>query len=114
MQIFVTGTENLGHHSRRAASILVIGVSGGAVFPSAQAAIADAYGDRLSFWINVPAFLIVLVFAVYIWRQKGYTFSNASEARYIASQFHGTHVESASVEDEKKGDLAEMDHVEKL
>jgi FHS family L-fucose permease-like MFS transporter len=32
--LFTIGTENLGRHTRRGAGILVMGVSGGAVFPS--------------------------------------------------------------------------------
>ncbi|GKU06121.1 mfs fhs l-fucose permease [Fusarium langsethiae] len=51
--IFALGTANLGRHTRRAAGILVMGVSGGAVFPPIQGAIADAKGTRISY--IVPA-----------------------------------------------------------
>ncbi|CRK46165.1 hypothetical protein BN1723_019928, partial [Verticillium longisporum] len=58
--IFTLGTEGLGHHTRRGAGILVMGVSGGAVFPPIQGAIADAKGTRISYVVPMIGLIFVL------------------------------------------------------
>jgi len=65
--IFVLGTSGLGRHTRRAASLLVMGVAGGAVFPPIQGAIADKYSTRVSYGVSAPAFAFVAFFAAYVW-----------------------------------------------
>ncbi|CED85227.1 Major facilitator superfamily domain, general substrate transporter [Phaffia rhodozyma] len=69
--IFVLSTEGLGRHTRRAAALLVCGVSGGAVFPPIQGALAIKFGTRQSFWLPVPAFIYVVGFSLWIWKTKG-------------------------------------------
>jgi FHS family L-fucose permease-like MFS transporter len=69
--IFVLGTTGLGRHTRRAAALLVMGVSGGAVFPPIQGAIADAVNVRVSFFIVVPSFAYITLWAIYIWNKDG-------------------------------------------
>lgn len=70
--IFVLGTANLGHHSRRGAGILVMGVSGGALFPPIQGAIADAYSTRISFLVPMVGFIFVLAYALFHWWKNGF------------------------------------------
>ncbi|KAJ7109564.1 major facilitator superfamily domain-containing protein [Mycena crocata] len=65
--IFVLGTSGMGRHTRRAASLLVMGVAGGAVFPPIQGAIADNYNTRVSYGVSAPAFAFVAFFAAYVW-----------------------------------------------
>jgi FHS family L-fucose permease-like MFS transporter len=69
--IFVLGTTGLGHHTRRAAGLLVMGVAGGAVFPPMQGALADAKGTRISFWICLPPFMVISAFAATRWIADG-------------------------------------------
>ncbi|KAG7142251.1 Glucose/galactose transporter like protein [Verticillium longisporum] len=69
--IFTLGTEGLGHHTRRAAGILVMGVSGGAVFPPIQGAIADAKGTRISYVVPMIGLIFVLGYASIHWVRKG-------------------------------------------
>lgn len=70
--IFVMGTANLGRHTSRGAGILIMGVSGGAVFPPIQGAIADAYSTRISFLVPLVGFIAVLAYAFYHWMQHGF------------------------------------------
>lgn len=70
--IFVMGTANLGRHARRGAGILIMGVSGGAVFPPIQGAIADANSTRISFIVPMAGFVIVLAYALFHWIQHGH------------------------------------------
>ncbi|KAJ3330387.1 hypothetical protein HDU93_000423 [Gonapodya sp. JEL0774] len=69
--IFVLGTANLGRHTRRASALLVMGVSGGAVFPPIQGAIAESHGTRISYFIAVPCFVYIALWAAYIWSIDG-------------------------------------------
>lgn len=69
--IFALGTANLGRHTRRAAGILVMGVSGGAVFPPIQGAIADAKGTRISYIVPTIGFVYVLGYVLVSWVRGG-------------------------------------------
>jgi FHS family L-fucose permease-like MFS transporter len=65
--IFVMGTSNLGRHTSRGAGILMMGVSGGAVFPPIQGAIADAHNTRISFLVPMVGFIFVAAYGAYHW-----------------------------------------------
>jgi len=69
--IFVLSTSGLGRHTRRASAMVVMGVSGGAVFPPIQGAISDAFNTRVSFFICVPCFVYIALWSVYIWHKDG-------------------------------------------
>ncbi|GMK56753.1 hypothetical protein CspeluHIS016_0305930 [Cutaneotrichosporon spelunceum] len=69
--IFSLATRGLGRNTRRGASIVVMGVSGGAVFPPMQAAIKHASSTRTSFFIVVPCFLYISCWAAYTWVLDG-------------------------------------------
>lgn len=69
--IFTLGTANLGKHTRRGAGILVMGVSGGAVFPPIQGAIADAAGTRISYVVPLVGFVYVLGYVSQHWVRHG-------------------------------------------
>ncbi|WOO86053.1 Glucose/galactose transporter [Vanrija pseudolonga] len=73
--IFTLATQNLGFNTRRAAALVVMGVSGGAVFPPIQGAISDRHGTRVSFWLVVPCFVYIALWALYIWNKDGRYFS---------------------------------------
>jgi FHS family L-fucose permease-like MFS transporter len=69
--IFTLGTANLGKHTRRGAGILVMGVSGGAVFPPIQGTIADAAGTRISYVVPLVGFVYVLGYVTFHWLRTG-------------------------------------------
>lgn len=69
--LFTLGTANLGRHTRRGAGILVMGVSGGAVFPPIQGAIADSAGTRISYVVPLVGFVYVLGYVVVHWLRTG-------------------------------------------
>ncbi|CAF3061662.1 unnamed protein product [Rotaria sp. Silwood2] len=70
--IFAMGTANLGRHTRHGAGILIMGVSGGAVFPPIQGAIAEAHSTRISFFVPMVGFICVLVYALFHWIKHGF------------------------------------------
>jgi FHS family L-fucose permease-like MFS transporter len=53
------------------AGILVMGVSGGAVFPPIQGAIADAAGTRISYVVPLVGFVYVLGYVTFHWLRTG-------------------------------------------
>ncbi|TDZ38800.1 Glucose/galactose transporter [Colletotrichum spinosum] len=69
--IFAMGTANLGHHTRRGAGIMVAAVSGGALFPVVQGAIADAIGTRVSYFVPLVGFVYVLGYVTFHWIRHG-------------------------------------------
>ena len=69
--IFTLGTANLGRNTRRGAGILVMGVSGGAVFPPIQGAIADNVNTRISYVVPLVGFCVVLAYVTTHWVNHG-------------------------------------------
>lgn len=69
--LFVLGTEKLGRHTRRGSGLMVMGVSGGAVFPPIQGAIADAASTRISYLVPAAGFVVVLAYVTIHWLKNG-------------------------------------------
>jgi FHS family L-fucose permease-like MFS transporter len=61
---FTLATSNLGVWTKRGASLVVMGVGGGAAFPPMQGALADARSTQLSYVINAVGFLTVACYGV--------------------------------------------------
>ena len=70
--LFVLGTANLGSHARRGAGILIMGISGGAVFPPIQGTIADRYSTRISFFVPLAGFVVVFAYSLLHWIRHGF------------------------------------------
>lgn len=83
--IFTLGTANLGKHTRRGAGILVMGVSGGAVFPPIQGAIADAANTRISFVVPLVGFVYVLGYVAQHWVRSGLKFMRVKDEEVVAA-----------------------------
>jgi len=81
--IFVLGTANLGPNTRRGAGILVMGVSGGAVFPPIQGAVADSATTRISFLVPMFGYLIVLAYAIFHWVTHGFKIKKDRQAAEV-------------------------------
>lgn len=77
--IFAMGTAGLGRNTRRGGSMIVMGVVGGAVFPPAQGAIADRWNTRVSFYLCVPCFVYICLWALYIWHLDGRKWTSLSK-----------------------------------
>ena len=87
--IFTLGTANLGPHTRRGAGILVMGVSGAAVFSPIQAAIADAATTRVSYVVPLFGFVVVLAYASYHWSRHGFHVMRVKSEAVIAVSIEG-------------------------
>jgi FHS family L-fucose permease-like MFS transporter len=100
--IFTLGTANLGRHTRRGAGILVMGVSGGAVFPPIQGAIADAAGTRISFVVPLVGFVYVLGYVTFHWLRTGRHVLRVKDI--VAEGIHSAAVGGAVVDVHYDGD----------
>jgi FHS family L-fucose permease-like MFS transporter len=87
--LFTLGTANLGPHTRRGAGILVMGVSGGAVFPPIQAAIADAVNTRISYVVPLVGFCVVLAYTSFHWARHGFHILRIKSEAVIAVSMEG-------------------------
>jgi MFS transporter, FHS family, L-fucose permease len=93
--LFALGTANLGMHTRRGAGILVMGVSGGAIFPPIQGAIADAAGTRISYLVPLVGFVYVLGYVTVHWLRHGMRIFKVKHAEFV----EGGHTNSGSSSD---------------
>ncbi|KAF2159239.1 hypothetical protein M409DRAFT_30245 [Zasmidium cellare ATCC 36951] len=87
--IFTLGTANLGKNTRRGAGILVMGVSGGAVFPPIQGAIADAASTRISYVVPMVGFVVVLAYVAVHWARHGFHILRVKGENVVAASLEG-------------------------
>ncbi|CAF3564388.1 unnamed protein product [Fusarium graminearum] len=106
--IFALGTANLGRHTRRAAGILVMGVSGGAVFPPIQGAIADAASTRISYIVPTVGFVYVLAYVTVCWVRGGMKILVEKTPESQVDEITGDEKNDVIVEqhEKKAGDMA--------
>jgi len=76
--LFVLGTEKLGRHTRRGSALMVMGVSGGAVFPPIQGAIANK-NTQISYVVPTVGFVIVAAYVLVHWIRSGMPISKPYE-----------------------------------
>jgi len=87
--IFTLGTANLGKNTRRGAGILVMGVSGGAVYPPIQGAIADAASTRISYIVPLVGFVVVLAYVAVHWVRHGMHILRVKGEQVVAASLEG-------------------------
>ncbi len=69
--IFALGVKDLGHHTKKASSFIIMSIVGGAVMPYVMGLVAQSYSTAYSYTIPVICFIVV---AWYGWR--GYVIKN--------------------------------------
>ncbi|KXL47995.1 hypothetical protein M433DRAFT_5639 [Acidomyces richmondensis BFW] len=112
--IFTLGTANLGRHTRRGAGILVMGVSGGAVFPPIQGAVADAANTRISYVVPLCGFVVVLAYVAFHWARHGFHILRIKGEAMVATSLEGGAVGgvvSTVHYDEKRLSVVAMENV---
>ncbi|KAG1898073.1 uncharacterized protein F5891DRAFT_1191376 [Suillus fuscotomentosus] len=76
-------TKNLGVHTKRGSGLIVMGVGGGAWYPPAQGALADATNTRHSYLVPVSGYIAMTIYAVGLVvdqsRKNGFSFRNRDE-----------------------------------
>ena len=64
--IFTLGIKDLGPQTKKGASIIVMAVVGGAVFPSVMVHISDLHSTSVGFLAPIALFMLILYYA-FIW-----------------------------------------------
>ncbi len=62
--IFALSIKNLGPHTKRGSSLLVMAIIGGAVFPALMGRISDATNIQTAFFVPLVCYVYILYFAV--------------------------------------------------
>lgn len=62
--IFAMGVKNMGKQTKRASSVMIMAIVGGAVMPYLMGAIADHYNTAVSYALPMVCFAMVLIYAV--------------------------------------------------
>ncbi|MGG8469743.1 L-fucose:H+ symporter permease [Rahnella sp. PAMC25617] len=62
--IFAMGIKNMGKQTKRASSVMIMAIVGGAVMPYLMGAIADHYNTAVSYALPMVCFAVVLIYAV--------------------------------------------------
>jgi glucose/galactose transporter len=63
--IYPLALSDLGKFTKMGGSILIIGIFGGAVFPTLYGVLKDYVGSQNAYWITVPCFLFILYYALH-------------------------------------------------
>lgn len=80
--IFALGIKDMGHHTKKASSFIIMSIAGGALMPVAMGLLADKYSTATSYSIPLVCFLIV---ACYGWR--GYRVKNGDSSSVVKVEF---------------------------
>jgi FHS family L-fucose permease-like MFS transporter len=80
--IFALGVKDLGHHTKKASSFIIMSIVGGALVPVAMGVLADKYSTSTSYVIPLVCFVIV---AWYGW--KGYRVKNGDSSSPVKVEF---------------------------
>lgn len=67
--IFTLAIAGLGRYTSQGASLLVMGILGGAIMPLVQGALADIVGVQLSFFIPLLCYIYIVIFGIYCYRK---------------------------------------------
>ncbi len=76
--IWPLAIRNLGKYTNLGSSLLVMALCGNAFLPVIYGAIADSFGERLSYWVLVPCFLYLIFYAF-----KGHKIEHWSKSKAI-------------------------------
>jgi len=62
--IWPMALADVGRFTKAAASLLVMGIAGGAIIPLLYGALADVWDARSAYWILIPCYLFILYYAI--------------------------------------------------
>ncbi len=63
--IWPLAIRNLGRFTKTGSSILIMGLVGNAILPTAYGRLADTIGVRQAYWLLIPCYLYLVFYAVY-------------------------------------------------
>lgn len=77
--IFALGVKDLGVHTKKGASFIIMSIVGGALVPYAMGSVAEAFSTSFSYIVPLLCFAVVLLFAL-----KGYQSTSTHEQTLLS------------------------------
>lgn len=68
--IWPLAIHNLGKFIKTGSAMMIMAIAGGAILPLVWGWISDHWSAREAFWITVPAYLVILLYALYGYKVK--------------------------------------------
>jgi FHS family L-fucose permease-like MFS transporter len=65
--------DGLGKFIKQGSALLIMAISGGALLPLAWGLISDNWSARWAYLLVVPAYFIILLYAIYGYKVKKWT-----------------------------------------
>jgi len=62
--IFAMGVKNMGKQTKRASSVMIMAIVGGAIMPYLMGAVADSYNTAISYTLPLVCFAVVLIYGL--------------------------------------------------
>ncbi|MBR5777379.1 MAG: sugar MFS transporter [Bacteroidales bacterium] len=63
--IWPLSLDGLGAHTKTGSALLIMSIAGGALLPLVYGKIAESVGTQQAYWIALPCYLVILLFAVF-------------------------------------------------
>src|SRR5580693_3840913 len=82
--IFALSLKNLGAHTKRGSSLLVMSIIGGAVFPALMGLVSDASNIQRAFVVPLVCYVLVLYFALHGYKPAAARVSASAPRRAMA------------------------------
>jgi MFS transporter, FHS family, L-fucose permease len=77
--IFALGVKDLGVHTKKGASFIIMSIVGGALVPYVMGSVAEAYSTSFSYIVPLICFIVVLFFAL-----RGYKTNSQHEQTFLS------------------------------
>lgn len=75
--IFALGLKNMGSHTKRASSFIVMAIVGGAIFPALMGYVADRTSMQTGFLVPLLCFVVVLLYSLFGYKPTEKSIVNA-------------------------------------
>lgn len=71
--IWPLALHNLGKFIKSGSALLIMAIAGGAVLPLAWGKLADIYTSQLAYWVLIPCYVVILLFATRWYKLKSWS-----------------------------------------
>lgn len=71
--IWPLALEGLGKYTASGSALLIMGIAGGALLPMLYGRISDAANSQLAYWVMLPCYLLILMYAVKGHKMRSWT-----------------------------------------
>jgi fucose permease len=70
--IWPLAIHNLGKFINQGSALLIMAIAGGALIPLLWGKISDMYGSQSAYWVMIPCYLFILLYASWAYKLKSW------------------------------------------